>query len=193
MSSLLKGIDNLDIDHMHMTVEADAPARHTHSHLHHITDRSSFYLTSHQQHNSSRIHLQQRQTMSASSAPPANPNLNNSSNNNSNSDTGKIKPKTMQQYKEVDAALELDQKVIEEQIKAGESNVTYDLARTAFDLLDQGRAQDALQLYEMTLEKMTKTKGEDHPDTLTMMNNTGMALGDLNRHEESLRKRWRSG
>jgi hypothetical protein len=33
---------------------------------------------------------------------------------------------------------------------------------------------------------MTKTRGEDHPETLTMMHNEGMALGDLNRHEESL-------
>jgi hypothetical protein len=34
---------------------------HTHPHPSHITDRSSFYLTSHQQQpNSSRIHLQQR-------------------------------------------------------------------------------------------------------------------------------------
>jgi hypothetical protein len=43
ISSLLKGIDNLDIDHMHMTVKADAPARHTHSHPPHIIDRSSSY------------------------------------------------------------------------------------------------------------------------------------------------------
>jgi hypothetical protein len=38
----------------------------------------------------------------------------------------------------------------------------------------------------MSLEKLTKTKGEDHPDTLKMMNNTGAALGKLNRREESL-------
>jgi hypothetical protein len=50
----------------------------------------------------------------------------------------------MKQYKEVDAALEREQKDIEKQIKAGESSVIDALADTADDLLNQGRAQDAL-------------------------------------------------
>jgi tetratricopeptide (TPR) repeat protein len=124
--------------------------------------------------------------MSASSAPHANSNLNNSSSNSNNEHNSNSKPKTMKQYKENDTALEREQRDIEEQIKAGESSVIDALADTADDLFYQGKAQDALLLCEMTLEKMTKTRGEDHPATLTMMNNTGMALGKLNRHEESL-------
>jgi tetratricopeptide (TPR) repeat protein len=127
--------------------------------------------------------------MSSSSAPPANTILDNSNtNNNSKNNTGNSKsiPKTMKQYKEEDTALEREQRDIEKQIKAGESNVIDGLADTAFDLLKQGRAQDALLLYRQSLEKMTKTRGEDHPETLTMIHGVGCALGMLNRHEESL-------
>jgi tetratricopeptide (TPR) repeat protein len=38
----------------------------------------------------------------------------------------------------------------------------------------------------LSLEKLTKTKGGDHPETIICMNNVGAALGSLNRHEESL-------
>jgi tetratricopeptide (TPR) repeat protein len=134
--------------------------------------------------------------MSASSAPPANTNLdsnnnNNNSNSNSNSNNSDIgnsnsKTKTMKQFKEDDAALEREQKVIEEQIKSGESSVIDALADTACNLLVQGRARDSLLLYSQSLEKMTNTRGEDHPDTLRMMHNKAVALGQLNRHEESL-------
>jgi tetratricopeptide (TPR) repeat protein len=89
-------------------------------------------------------------------------------------------------FEEKAAALEREQKDIEEEIKAGESSVINGLVRTADDLLNQGRAADALQLYEMSLEKLTKTEGEDHRDTLRVMNDVGCALGSLNRHEESL-------
>jgi tetratricopeptide (TPR) repeat protein len=106
----------------------------------------------------------------------------------SKKNTGKSnsKPKTNKQFEEEAAALEREQRDVEEQIKAGESRVIKDLTRTASGLLNQGLARDALQLYELSLEKLMKTNGEDHPDTLVMMNSTGMTLGMLNRHEESL-------
>jgi tetratricopeptide (TPR) repeat protein len=37
----------------------------------------------------------------------------------------------------------------------------------------------------VSLEKLMKTEGEDHPATLKMMNNTAATLRELNRHEES--------
>jgi hypothetical protein len=56
--------------------------------------------------------------MSESSAPPVHTNL-DSSNNSNNNNNNNNKPKTMKQFEEDDAALEREQKDIEEQIRPG--------------------------------------------------------------------------
>jgi tetratricopeptide (TPR) repeat protein len=134
--------------------------------------------------------------MSASSAPPANTNLGSSNNNSSSTgkskstsnskSKSKSKPKTMKQFKEEDAALEREQRAIEKQIKRREPSVIDALVVTAHDMCEQGRGGEALTILKQVLEKMTKTRGEDHPHTLNSMNNLGFSLGELGRHEEAL-------
>jgi hypothetical protein len=77
-------------------------------------------------------------------------------------------------------------RVIDEKInKRGIENGTFiENAITAQNLLIQGRFEDSLLLSEQAVEKLTKTLGSDHLDTLTATNDMALAMIELPRYAE---------
>jgi tetratricopeptide (TPR) repeat protein len=51
---------------------------------------------------------------------------------------------------------------------------------------DCGRLQEAMKLEEKVVEAMNRTLGEEHPDTLTSMNNLAISYSDLGRRQEAM-------
>ena len=49
-----------------------------------------------------------------------------------------------------------------------------------------GRYEESLELKKQVLEKRTEILGENHPDTISAMNNLATTLNDLGKYEESL-------
>lgn len=48
-----------------------------------------------------------------------------------------------------------------------------------------GRVQEAVELFEGTLEVMERILGPEHPDTLTSRNNLALGYGALGRHADA--------
>jgi tetratricopeptide (TPR) repeat protein len=77
-------------------------------------------------------------------------------------------------------------RVLDEKInkRGNEGGNFVDAANTANALRLEGRFEESLQLHEQAVERLTKTKGPDHSDTLSAMNNMGLAMIEQPRYLE---------